>query len=327
VHKAFRFARLRTREIELGNTPSGIGAPVGRYYYVDRFTESKRVLGTLRTYVEGSTLDVPLRASFRRTVRSSTDIVAELVYERSLVERIAEGLFELQCQIAEVAPIPSEPQSVTRIAADVVRRGRDLVKLVEDDPQLGEPLRHLIVSALRVLAIAPVPLPCVESGGMHGDIHFGHIIVSENGIAFIDFENFDIARDAVSTPWKDIVSLARAFEYFSHDELCRVAMNFGWGDELSVARSLVTQMSWPYPPGVLQLIKRSFAWRTILWRTFLEAFATRSALRVDSALLRLLYVQRLFQELQYNYDHARSFYKWFDIYYVLQNATGTLCTL
>jgi hypothetical protein len=123
------------------------------------------------------------------------------------------------------------------------------------------------------------------------------------------------------TVQQDVLSLCRAIQYFSFDELMDGIKDVLGISQLEATR-LVLEQPERLPSSCAALLLLLADWSQGLFgsieRAYLKALHQEDFLEVSPACAQLFYVCRLLQELEYNYSHGREFFKYCDFYYLLQ---------
>jgi len=214
-------------------------------------------------------------------------------------------------------------------------RGNRLRAAVEGDDVVPPALRARLLKRLGRLSrevLSPeclAQLPPMSATIAHGDLHLSHLLVSsrpeEARVCILDVSPRCLDEEApaflTQTVLQDVVSIHRAIQYFAFDEIMDAIK-----DVLGVSQFDATQRVLEQPEqlpftcrALLQVLSE---WTQGLFSAmesaYLSALGPGDPLDLPPAYTRLFYTCRLLQEMEYNYDYRRSFFKYCDFYYLLQ---------
>jgi len=306
------------------------------YHHVDD-DGTRWPLGLLYRYVPGTGLDVPLRADLRSFLAAPPAIrpdlgpsVEQLLHATGALVRTVHGLLatggttevpgrKLGMPSGPVTPIV---ELDTRAVLDATRADIDAV--LPGVLDLPHPAANVAAAALyaEVAALRRAgPTRAAASPG-HGDLHLGQIVVDAAGdpasLRLIDLSPtcLDPTEPAYrrQSPLQDLVSLQRAFEYFSVEEAHRGVAAASGAAEETVAAAANTGTG--LPAGTAALLRtaerRAAHWRQVALAAAIRGYGERWSI-TQQPLYRLLYLRRLVHELRYDIENGRPRYAVFNL--------------
>ncbi|MEF8701331.1 MAG: maltose alpha-D-glucosyltransferase [Candidatus Accumulibacter sp. UW20] len=205
---------------------------------------------------------------------------------------------------AAFAPEPVTAADLVQWAQAVENDGRQtLAKLAERRAGWPAPLASLAERVARVaprlfarLARAREARPRGARTRLHGDLHLGQILVSQDDFVLIDFEGEPqrplAERRAKHSALRDVAGMLRSFDYARH--------------------TAVQQLALP-APEYERLAAAGYEWARAMRATFLASYAEatiagalyddRDDFAAAAPLLDLFEIERLLYELRYEIDH------------------------
>lgn len=313
MHKVYRQLSAHNHEPAATRALDGAAGALrwlGDYRY-HRPDGAVFALGLMTGYVEGEGLYAPLsrdlRALWGQAAREpAAQLLGTLAGWRAFLESLHAALR------VRFAPGTPPPFALDAWRGEMRARLDWLAPRVLDDAAL-EPARAQVLSRLmarldRVAARATAP----PAGVCHGDLHLSHLLREAAGTRrVIDLSPpaLDPAAPAFATssPLSDWVALERALDYVFLDEAAlALSSQCGLPQEHTIARL--------HAPAALGAPAARRLAAGLRWHA-----AVRTALcgpHLAHPAWAPLYLGRLLQELEYNYRHARPYYRSIDWFFL-----------
>ncbi|MBQ0977931.1 hypothetical protein [Micromonospora sp. M61] len=349
VHKTYRRLHLGLNEPAAVRRMDGTGytaAYRGDYVYVEPYTRRRWPLGLLYEYLSGDPLDVPLRENLREMWRHVPtddrphDVRGHLGPLEAPLRKVGRSLRGFHRALA--GPATGAPFPVAACVDDIDDRLADLLPRIITDQRFPEAARDTaaagLTAELREAAAEADLMPVSPVAPCHGDLHLGHVLVRRPPGGEWDLRLIDLSPVALEptdpafatqSPWQDVVSLHRATEYFTGEEvLQQVVEEFGGTRDQACLAGLeldagVVASDPRWSPErrmrLRQLSRASDQWQRQVCDLLLAGYCddpTAAAHPVS----RLLYLRRLLHELAYDYDHDRAYFAAMDLRHAIHLA-------
>lgn len=334
VHKTYRRLDEPVHEPELLRRMNGTGRTpqwMGDYAYVDPSGTTRHPLGVLYRYVQGESVDVPLRANLRsmwprltRTASPEEVVRAHLRPLEGELRGVGEFLRGFHRDLAE--RLEGTADYPVRAALDDAAARADALEEAADGLDLPQAAHADAFAALRTelaaLAREFDGAPAPRSRPCHGDLHLSHLLYTtgddgERRLTVLDLSTPALCSDdprwAQQSTLQDLVAIERALEYFAADEAAfESARRLGVDALETMLGALHGAPHWPEDRRAVlrQVFGAADAWRERVLGLLLGAASGHPP---DDPLRRLLYVRRLLHELAYNQAHARPYHAAIDL--------------
>ncbi|WP_426106008.1 phosphotransferase [Massilia sp. TSP1-1-2] len=310
VHKVYR--QLAPANVELDASmrldqaaPGVLARCLGGYRY--RSTNGEQlVLGLVTEYVRGegvyAAMSRDLRALWSGDARQADPhLLEQLAGWRDFL-----GSFHDTIERTFGGGAAAPDFDLAAFCADARARLGRLRAHLHGDPLLGPQTSGRVArlfDQLESSCFAAGAANDLRASACHGDLHLSHLLVQAEGTQrrLIDFSPLaltkDEARFRASSKLLDWAALERALDYFFLDEAA-LALSQHTGQDQQLAMQGLIGASAP-------LVERAGQWRT-------QVRAALCGPERASAVRRRFYFARLLQELEYNYDHQRPYYRCID---------------
>ena len=310
VHKVYR--QLAPANLELDASmrldqaaPGVLARCLGGYRYVGANGE-QLVLGLVTEYVQGEGVHAAMSRDLRALWRGDVCQVDPHLLDQLTGWREFLGRFHDTIERTFGGGAAAPAFDLAAFCADARARLGRLRSRLHGDPLLGLQTTSRVAQLFDQLeseCFAAGAATDLRASACHGDLHLSHLLsqAEDTQRRLIDFSPLaltaDDARFRASSQLLDWAALERALDYFFLDEAA-LALSQHTGQDQQLAMQGLIGAGAP-------LLERAGQWRT-------QVRAALCGPQRASAAQRRFYYSRLLQELEYNYDYQRPYYRCID---------------